>query len=364
MPLNPADPTSTEFRDRVSTEIDQFLDLVAARLEAVSPALRPLVRVAGALSAGGKRLRPAFAYWGHVAVAGDQQVPEGLWQAISAIELLHVGVLMHDDVLDAADTRRGLPAAHRQFEAWHRDHGGAGESAEFGRAMAVLLGDQLLVWSGEMAETADLPVDAWQAARGYWHAVRTEVNSGQVLDISAQYGIGAITEQDAESVAAQVLEEKTSRYTVQRPLQFGAAIGGASPEVLDALGRFGLALGRGFQLRDDLLGIFAEAADTGKPAAGDLREGKQTVLMARALANLATPQANELSGMLGQPDLTDEQIDRARTLLTDSGAVDQIEALISQDHAEALAALDGIEITEPGRIALVELARQCVQRSS
>lgn len=360
MRLDPADPTSAAFRSKIDAQLDEFLARKKGQLEQVSPLLELLTRVAGDLCSGGKRLRPAFAYWGYVAAAGEGEPPAELWPAISAIELLHVGVLMHDDVLDESDTRRGRPAAHRQFEAWHREQGGIGDSAEYGRKLAVLLGDQLLVWSDELARVDRLG----EQAMGYWHAVRTEVNSGQVLDISAQYRVGAPAATSDEQIAARVLEEKTSRYTVQRPLQLGAAAGGASAEQLAALGRYGLGLGRAFQLRDDLLGIFAEAAETGKPAAGDLREGKRTVLMARVLANLPTPEADQLAAMLGNPDLSDDQIAIARKLINQSGAVEQIEKLITADHAVALAALDEAQISAAGRVALVELARQSVQRRS
>ena len=364
MQLTASDPTSAAFRDRVDAEIDAYLTRLTGRLESVSPALTQLTRVARDLSSGGKRLRPAFAYWGFVAAAGDRQAPDGLWQAIAAIELLHVGVLIHDDVLDDADTRRGRPAAHRQFEDWHRSQHGVGDPAEFGRAMAVLLGDQLLVWSGELAETSALDSAAWRAARGYWHAVRTEVNSGQVLDLCAQYQVGAPPQTSAEQLAAKVLEEKTSRYTVQRPVQFGAAAGGASSEVLAGLAEYGLALGRAFQLRDDLLGVFAGEAETGKPAAGDLREGKRTVLLARVLDAADPGDRDLLTAMLGRADLTDAEIDRARSIIQGSGAVAAIEHIVAADHAKAVAALDGIAISSAGRTALVELARQCVERRS
>lgn len=362
MQLIASDPTSAAFRDRVDAEIDAYLTRLTGRLKSVSPTLTQLTQVARDLAAGGKRLRPAFAYWGFVAAAGDQEVPDALWQAICAIELLHVGVLIHDDVLDAADTRRGRPAAHRQFEEWHRSQHGVGDPAEFGRAMAVLLGDQLLVWSGELVETSGLDAAAWQAARGYWHTVRTEVNSGQVLDLCAQYQVGVSSDAGAEQLAAKVAEEKTSRYTVQRPVQFGAAAGGASSAVLAGLADYGLALGRAFQLRDDLLGVFADEAETGKPAAGDLREGKRTVLLARVLEATGSADRDHLTAMLGRDDLTDAEVDRARSIILASGAVAEIEQIVAADHAEAVAALDGLAISAAGRTALVELARQCVQR--
>ncbi|WP_341729971.1 polyprenyl synthetase family protein [Brooklawnia sp.] len=362
MRLDPSQPTSQSFRDGVAAQLQAFLKVKGETLAEVCPALTDLTVVAGDFTSDGKRLRPAFAYWGYVATAGPDDVPAAIWPMISAFELLHAGILMHDDVLDAAQVRRGRPTVHRRFEAWHRRRDGSGDAAGFGRAMAVVLGDELLVWSDELAWAAGLEPEIWQRASRFWHLVRTEVNSGQVLDLWAQYQIATDDRAGAKEVAERVLEEKTSRYTVQRPVQFGAAAGGADDAVLDGLGRFGLALGRAFQLRDDLLGVFATQDQTGKPAAGDLVEGKRTVLLALALAGLSGADQKRLDDLVGH-GLDDAQVAEAQELITSSGAVDQVEELIADDHGTALSALDECELTEPGRIALTELARQCVQRT-
>lgn len=357
MALDPNDPISRELRSLVDTPLHAFLDARAAQLTGMSESLGPLARVATDLIAGGKRIRAAFGYWGHVAVTTDP-APSGIWSVLAAIEMLHLGVLVHDDVLDDSDTRRGHPSAHRQFEAWGTDRG-LGEAEHFGRDLAVLLGDQLIVWSEEMAAEAGLDQTVWARARGHWHRMRSEVNTGQMLDIIAQYQMGS---GDPEQIAARVLEEKTSRYTVQRPLQLGAAIAGADGSVQDALGRFGLALGRAFQLRDDLLGVFAPSGQTGKPEAGDLREAKRTVLLARAIKNLGTAGA-ELESLLG-PGMSAADVERAADLIDSSDAPAQLERLISADHDAALTALDHPGITPQGRTALTELARLCVERDS
>ena len=355
MALDPTDPISRELRSLVDTPLHAFLDAKAVQLTELSESLTPLIRIATDLIAGGKRIRPAFGYWGHVAVT-TEAAPEAIWSVLAAIEMLHLGVLVHDDVLDDSDTRRGHPSAHRQFAAWGAERGLA-EAEQFGRELAVLLGDQLIVWSGEMASAAELDPAAWARARGLWHQMRSEVNVGQVLDIVAQY---RMSQGDPEQLAEQVLEEKTSRYTVQRPLQLGAAIAGAEAEVQEALGAFGLALGRAFQLRDDLLGVFAPSGQTGKPEAGDLREVKRTVLLARAVKNLGADGA-ELESLLG-PQMTDADVERAADLIDSSGAPAQLERLISADHDAALSALEHPGITPEGRTALTELARLCVER--
>ena len=362
MRLDPCHPTSHRFRFGVTAQLADFLKHKGEMLAEVSPSLTELTRAASDFTADGKRLRPAFAYWGYVAAADQDAIPAAIWPMISAFELLHAGVLIHDDVLDAAELRRGLPTMHRRFEAWHRIQGGSGDSTEFGRAMAVVLGDELLVWSDELASSAGLDSESWRRARRFWHLMRTEVNSGQVLDLWAQYQVGSEEATSAKQIAEKVLEEKTSRYTVQRPVQFGAAAGGADEIVLETLGRYGLALGRAFQLRDDLLGVFAPQEQTGKPEAGDLVEGKRTVLLALALAGLDGQDRKHLDALVGHA-LDDIQVARARELITASGAVAKVEDLIEADYAIALDVLHECELTTPGRIALIALARQCVQRS-
>lgn len=361
-PFASSEPLSGAFRDAVSDAITAFLDTALPKYQAISPMLESTCRLAREFTAGGKRLRPAFGYWGWVAAAGQPADPAVLVSTVASLELLHASALVHDDVMDAANTRRGRPTVHRQFEQLFRDQHGRGDAESFGRAGAILLGDQLLVWHTEMAATSGF--DSATLARGAAQllAVRSEVLAGQLLDIHAQAGLGTLTDQ--VHTANQVVEYKTARYTVQRPAQWGAALGGGSPELVDALGRFGLPIGRAFQLRDDLLDLFGDPAITGKASGGDLREGKRTVLVAEALAASAPGPAAELEQLLGRPDLTDSELDRARDIITAAGARERVEALIGADHRSALAVLAKTDLTAEGRTALTALAKACVERNS
>lgn len=357
--LNPADPAPADFRAAITREIDAFLDRVQARSHQVSALLDQQFVITKTFTQAGKRLRPAFGYWGYVAVAG-QPVSDELLRAMAAFELLHIGVLMHDDLIDSSDSRRGLPAAHRQWEAWHRGQAGFGDSAAFGRHLALILGDQLLVWSAELAEQSGLAPAAWQRASSFFHQMRSEVNAGQILDICAEFGLG---DDDLEANAYRVLAEKTSRYTVQRPVQFGAAVAGAGEQILTGLGIYGLHLGRAFQLRDDLLGVFGDSATIGKPSADDLREGKRTVLIAQGLARADAAARANWKQILGNPFLDTDQITWARQELTSSGARSEVEARIAADYATALAALSELPLTAEGRQGLTRLAEICVDRT-
>ena len=235
-----ADPLGAPFRAAVGGVLGEFVAGHATLLTAVAPQLGSLIDLAQVFTAGGKRLRPAYCWWGYAAVA-EPSDPDALVRAAASLDLLHVSALVHDDVMDASDTRRGLAAAHRQFEAWHADGGLLGDAQAFGRAGAILLGDLLLVWSMEMFTGCGLPADAVARATPLLDTMRTEVISGQFLDVFAQAEpIGAV---DLMTLVPQVVEFKTSRYTVIRPLQLGAALAGGSDAALLALGAYGSPLG-------------------------------------------------------------------------------------------------------------------------
>lgn len=359
----PADPLGTNFRDAVQTAITGFLDARREEVSAIGPELDLPLDLAKVFTGGGKRVRPAFCYWGRIAAGGAPDDVDALVRAAASLDLMHVSALMHDDVMDASDTRRGVPAAHLQFEKLHRERGGRGNAEAFGRAGAILLGDLLLVWSEEMLANAGIPADRLTPSRPLIEAMRTEVTCGQFLDVIAQSAPATADLDEALVTANRVVEYKTNRYTVQRPLQFGAALGGADQELLDQLAAFASPIGRAFQFRDDLLGIFGDEQLTGKPAGDDLREGKRTVLVAHALAQAPSDQAAELDAMLGDAGLSRDQVERGRRIITDSGAKEAVEQTIDEAFEAAMQALAKARVTDEGRIALAALAEACVRRS-
>lgn len=369
-PFTPADPVSTSFRTAVGAVVTDFLDRQRPVLAAIGPELDEVSRLAGMFTAGGKRLRPAFCYWGYVAAAGQPSNSGPLLQAAASLDLLHVSALVHDDVMDASDTRRGLPAAHRQWEALHRASGWRGDADAFGRAGAILLGDLLLLWSVQMLSQAGLDAHDLTAALPVIDAMRTEVTCGQVLDVVVQAqrplsGDGADRGiADALDEASRVVEFKSARYTVQRPAQFGARLGGADDRLMAALAAYGSPLGRAFQFRDDVLGVFGDAEVTGKPAGDDLREGKRTVLVAHALAGSWRADAARLDGLLGRRDLSPDEVATARDIIATSGALAKVEQMIDDGYERALAALDAASMTAEGREALTVLAQAAVRRTS
>ena len=309
---------------------------------------------------GGKRLRPAFAYWGWRAVVTGDPDPEVLL-LFSALELLHACALVHDDVIDDSSTRRGRPTTHVRFAALHRDRHWRGSPERFGISAAILLGDLALAWADDMVFRAELAPDARRRVQRVWAEIRTEVLGGQYLDIVAEASA-------AESIASAMNVDtfKTACYTVSRPLQLGAAAAADRPDVHDVFGRFGTDLGVAFQLRDDVLGVFGDPAVTGKPSGDDLRSGKRTVLLAEAveLADKSDPlAANLLRNSIGA-ELTDEQVDELRGVIAAVGALAATEQRISALTQRALATLTAAPINTAAKAGLSELARMATNRSA
>ncbi len=341
----------------VQRALTTYLDVQARRLSAVGPELAAQVDAARDATSGGKRLRPSFCYWGFRAAGGDPSLP--ILTAAASLELLHVSALVHDDVMDSSDVRRGAPSAHRRFEAEQRARQGSGDPESFGVGAAILLGDLCLVWADGLLHTSGFNPAALRRAATYFDAFRAEVIAGQYLDLVAQ----ASGDPDMDR-ALRVLRFKSAKYTVERPLHIGAALAGASPDLYGALSAYGLPVGEAFQLRDDLLGVFGDPAVTGKPAGDDLREGKRTVLVAYAVDHASEVQLAEFDKLFGRPDLDDDGIQLLREILVDSRAVDACEDLITRrTEAAADALAEAPFADESARAALADLAIAATVRS-
>lgn len=370
-------PESTRLVDLIQLRIDEFLAERRDHLVHVAPELADVVDLAGRYLSGGKRFRGLFCYWGWQAVAGsagtdplDPDAASEEFPAIvlsaAALEVFHAAALVHDDIMDNSDTRRGAPSAHRMLEALHRDSAWAGSAEQFGRSSALLLGDLLLGWSDELLDRGGtlLPPAHARAGRDEFARMRTEVTAGQYLDILEENAWVAYPDSSALSRAHRVIVYKSAKYTAEAPLALGAALGGGSPEQLAALREFGLPLGVAYQLRDDLLGVFGDPAVTGKPAGDDVREGKRTVLIALARQRLPAPARAVVDELLGDPDLDDDQISVIRGTLRDCGAVDEVEQIIQAEVRRAIDAITAAPVSRSARERLVELATTVTRREA
>ncbi|MBF4462532.1 MULTISPECIES: polyprenyl synthetase family protein [unclassified Rathayibacter] len=363
---------STRLVDRVQLRIDDFL---AGR----TPILRSLgedVSALGDLSrdflSGGKRFRARFceAGWNAVASTPSDADPSGIDPVAgvgASLELFHAAALVHDDVIDNSETRRGAPAAHRRFASLHDEGGWVGSGDEFGRSSAILLGDLLLVWSDEIFAEVEWTLtdrSAAARARAEFNLMRTEVTLGQYLDILEESAWVQHPEHEHLERAERVVVYKSAKYSIEAPLAIGGSLGGGDTARIDALRRFGLPLGVAFQLRDDVLGVFGDPAVTGKPAGDDLREGKRTVLLGLARAACSASDRAELDAVVGRGDADAAGIARAQEIVVGSGALDRLEERIVSEVDAALAVLPDAPLRADGIAELRELAELVTVRSA
>ena len=360
----------------VQKRIDEFCFERKSAFETISADLAPLLDYTSSLLAGGKRFRALFCYWSWAAAQAvsepltDQQrraSTSAMVDICAALEMFHGAALVHDDLLDQSDTRRGAPAVHKRFETTHKNSGWAGTPERFGMAGSVLVGDLMLGWSSEIFGQGLLnsPSQEIEAAcRAEFSKMRDEVMAGQYLDVLEENAAPTRPVEEAVGRANRVILYKTAKYSIEAPLLIGAAFAGAEPALLRGLSAFGIPLGMAFQLRDDILGVFGDPAVTGKPAGDDLREGKRTVLVALTREQLGASAGAIFDELLTSRELTAEQIGFLQQTIRGCGALAQTERMIEELGNEALANLDALALGDEAKQALRGLALKVMNRES
>ncbi|RPA64870.1 polyprenyl synthetase family protein [Gordonia oryzae] len=356
--------------ETIRTCVDQMLldtiDGHAAILVGVDPDVGSLVEAIRAAAMGGKRLRGQFCVWGARVAAeasgstGSPSTP-GVLNTATAIEMFHLAALIHDDFMDGSDTRRGVPTVHRSFTDRHVAEHLSGDAGTHGSAMAILAGDLCLTWSDELLgdAVADLDRATRSAVRSMWSTMRDEAFAGQTLDMLAQTR-ETVTRQRARTI----LRYKSAKYTISHPLRLGGALAGAPVPLLSQYDEIGVLAGEAFQLRDDVLGMFGDPAETGKPVIDDLREGKRTLLVALTQERASPAGRRLLTTSLGNPQVTVDDLLAVRELMVSTGALADTEDRIDDLTASAQEVIGRIEVDESTRARLRELVRQSVRRRS
>ncbi|CAB4587558.1 MAG: polyprenyl synthetase family protein [Actinobacteria bacterium] len=354
-----AKATLQEIRDAVEIELSAFLTEQADYLHSISSQLAPVsMALSSFLLDSGKRLRPLFAYSGYVSVSDEISTAE--IKSIASLELLQACALIHDDLMDGSDTRRGKPSIHRHFESMHVQDELEGFAPAYGLAAAVLLGDLALVWSSQMLNASGLTSAQLRDVLPIHDEMRVELMAGQFLDIHEQ------TQKSTDlQRSMKIARYKSGKYTIERPLHIGASLTGRqTPELLAALSAYGLPLGEAFQYRDDLLGVFGDPFVTGKPAGDDLREGKRTVLIALTELESTDSMRAESKKFFGSSDLDAHGVSVLQEIITATGAKDKLEAMIARLTDEALRAAESELIGEKAHPLLLELAKIATKRNN
>ena len=349
-------PDLSQLRAEIDKTLASFTVARSAALVDIGPELEPVAKaMSDFITQGGKRFRPIFAYLGYLGSGAEPR--EEILRACTSLELVHVCALIHDDVMDGSDTRRNKPAIHKAFQQIHQDSSYKGSSERFGSSSAILMGDLALVWADRLLVESGISGDEFLQVQSVFGDMRDELMAGQYLDVLE----GALATTSIER-SLKVARYKSGKYSIERPLHFGAALAG-NKELMSAYSSFGLPLGEAFQLRDDLLGVFGDPEVTGKPAGDDLREGKRTVLIALTMEAANKEERDLLSASLGDEGLDKTQILKLQEIISSSGAVAQVEKLITELRDRAISALRDSQVEASILSVLEKMATIATQRS-
>ena len=323
-----------QLRQGVNQALESQVTQYCATITEIDDQLIPIANSLKDYLSEGKRFRPLFSLLGFIGAKG--QLSPNVYTAAAALEFLQASALIHDDLMDGSDTRRGKPAMHKQF----------------GDAAAILIGDLALVWNEQALHQSGMQSDA---LNNIHDIMRTELMAGQFLDVYEQTQKSYSVER-----SLKIARYKSGKYSIERPLHYGAAL--ASPINLDTYfdiySEYGLPLGEAFQLRDDLLGVFGDPAETGKPAGDDLREGKRTALIAYAYDRGDAATKNLIDQKLGTAD-----IDGLAEAIESSGAPTHVEDLIEKLAEAALDAVERDELNIEAKALLVEMVGLVTKRN-
>lgn len=332
-------PDLEALRKAVDDELIEFLDEIETEIEGSD---QLLAEISALLRAGGKRFRPAFCYWGHRAASGAHS-PEVI-RVSAALELLHTFALVHDDIMDASEERRGFPTVH----------------VKLGVGAALLVGDLALVLADDLFMRSGFPPDSLNRAFETYSRMRKQVIVGQHMELALS-GRDEVHEDEVRMVARM----KSGRYSIREPLLIGACLGPRADQVAGALSDFGELLGEAFQIRDDLLGTFGHRAEVGKPVDSDVREGKKNILFALTARLLSGDDRQYFITHWGTgEDLSDDDITRLKELIVDSGGLASAEELLEELTNKAISVLSRMDLDLQARAALTSLAQRVTSRSS
>lgn len=288
------------------------------------------------LAHGGKRLRPYLVLLSYEAYGGKNT--RDILPVACAWELLHAGMLVHDDIIDRDYVRHGHRNISGVYKELYESVLGV-EADHYAAGAALMAGDLLLSSAQQIIMHSILPDKDKLAACSYVQDALFYVAGGELMDVETiLYNLDDV---HAEKVA----KYKTARYSFELPLVSGAALAGAPQRELTLLRSLGENIGIAFQLVDDMLGVFGEPDETGKSNNGDIREKKRTLLIQETMQRIVPKQARRLNELFNnRHTITDLEIDEVRLLIKLSGAKEAVAAKVALYSDQALAIVDELHV--------------------
>ena len=330
-----------KFKIKVDRELKKILGKKLRESGKISPEGRDLVQaIKDFILRGGKRLRPALVYFAYQACGGRNE--EAVIYTSQAIEFLHTFALIHDDIIDRSFLRRGGPTVNKIL----------------GNERAIWVGDLAMVFADEIFTSSPFKDKIIREARKVYNLLREEVVFGEYMDI-----IEGGKKEFNEKKIMKILEYKSGKYTIERPLHLGAALAEANKEAFAVLSRYGVPLGIAFQIKDDILGMFGKEKEVGKPVDSDLKEGKKTLLIAKAVERLKGKRKGKLLSLLGNQNVNAADLQWVRRVIEETGSLDYSQKLAQKLIREAKEAMAGSRFKKEGKEFLLGIADYILERS-
>lgn len=329
-----------KYKEQLDPYLKEYFSAKKFEAEKIDPlAVETIKIIERFVLSGGKRVRPAIAYYGYLAAGGEAD--KEIIKASMSIELAHAFLLIHDDIIDRDSTRHGIETVHETYRAWGKKMGLCeSEAVHFGNSLAITAGDYTHAMANEILYNINFDPEIIFDALKKIKAIVLRTIPGEMLDIMMG-AKGTATEREI----TRMHEGKTARYTFEGPLHLGVVLAGQkkNAKLLKAFSAYSLPVGRAFQIRDDILGIFGNVEKLGKSVGADIIEGKQTLLVLKAMQNGNKKQKEAIKRLLGKKDLTENEVDDFRKIVRETGSLEYSQKLAEKLVAQSLLAIKEIE---------------------
>jgi len=304
-----------KYKKAVDQKIEQYFTKKLEEMRDVGPSAKDAVKsIRDLVLAGGKRVRASFMYWGYKAAGGKDF--EKIKEASMSIELTHIFLLIHDDIIDRDDFRHGVQTIHKKYEHLGKRFYKKTDPKHFGDSMAIVAGDMAAALGNDIIFNSRFTPEKKQKALLKLQEIVLNTVSGEILDV--------ILEAKGKAAEKEILEvhrNKTAKYTVEGPLHLGALLAGADEKIVKVLTEYAVPVGIAFQIQDDILGAFGNEKKLGKPVCSDLREGKQTLLVVKSLEFGGRAERKIIGALLGKKDATEKEIELFRNVVRKTGSL-------------------------------------------
>lgn len=331
--------------DKINKYINNIIDDEKYIYDSTSKTVVNLVDTFKTTCEGGKRIRASLVLLGY-RLAGHDEIPCDIYKAAASYEIFQTGILIHDDIIDESELRRGKPTVHK---ALGDDH--------LAESNAICLGDFGIFLSQKTLSKLDIDADKIVKALKIYNKTLMNTIIGELLDVNSPY-----SKHVSEERVIMIAYYKTAWYTIIGPMLLGAILGGANDKLIDAIEKFGEHIGVAFQMKDDILGIYGEEEVVGKSVKSDIIEKKLTLLYLYVLEEGTMEQLEIFNEYYGKKDVTEKECMIIKDIMDDLGVVDRVEKIIRTESKEARDMIDKMTDSEEMKLELEGLVSKMINR--